>query len=149
MLCYGILFAFQHNVKQLFAHRGEMQAVRNKARLNTDASLGNQSCNRVCYSLSSYRVGWKIWYRLLDGHLVGSNYNQLFFSSSGWKHLMRFLMLVRFPKIFLFSSTQLTYCVALVQVCFPFSISCFFVMCMPSTSPNPPLLLSNTESRSQ
>ena len=38
MLCYFMPLAFQHIVYQLFAQRAEMQAVRNKARLNTDAN---------------------------------------------------------------------------------------------------------------
>ena len=38
MLCYFMLLAFQHIVQQLFAQRAEMQAVRNKAQLNTDAN---------------------------------------------------------------------------------------------------------------
>ena len=37
--------------------------------------LGNQSCDRVCNLLRSFRVGWKICYHLLDGPLAGSNYN--------------------------------------------------------------------------
>ena len=37
--------------------------------------LSNLSYDRVCNSLRSFRAGWKMWCRVLDGPQAGSNYS--------------------------------------------------------------------------
>lgn len=51
----------------------------------------------ICVALSELGGKFDI---LLNGPPVGSNYNRLLFPSSGWKHVMWFLMFVIFPKYF-------------------------------------------------